>query len=106
MLLGLDVMQIKTAREMRAAYYVAVGLQQLNSLVEQVGLINESNDAYLQKILIDWNQQNSRVLPAGRGRLMMAKPGYVASVFWGDSQRDTCEDNIIGVSGCLSMRIG
>lgn len=102
MLLGFDAMQLHALRERKAAYYAQVATQQLNNMIARMQL--NKNADFSQQLEI-WNQQNKKILPKGEGSVNGVYPHYVIKIFWGNGNHNDCENNTVGLSGCLHTNI-
>lgn len=85
--LGMDAAHITSFRAIEAGYHFMHAEQQMNAMINRLLLIHGEN---IDAMVSDWNQQNSQVLPRGRGVVRGNYPEYIVTLSWGDI-RDNCE---------------
>lgn len=85
LLLGVDAMQVISLKQTKANYDYAVAISQMNNMLERLSIDNHPD-------VFTWNQQNQRVLPAGRGVINNNE----LAIFWGNPHENA--------SGSLHIR--
>lgn len=95
-------MQLQAIRYHHSSYYLAVAIQQIHILQEQLFVYNNQN---VDHIIAKWNAENSYLLPQGRGELFGEYPNSAISIFWGGMQSMVCDNDKEGQSGCLQLSI-
>ena len=102
LLLALDASEFAALREAKNAYHQRVAMQQFNVILERLRALKGKN---ITDAVKDWNQQNKKVLPAGRGWVEAQNEGFILSIFWGNTALQTCNQNQIGQTGCLRLSV-
>jgi type II secretory pathway component PulJ len=100
LVLGLNAAQVMSVRATRAAYHLSVAELQLYSMAERLSILHGNQ---LDESITEWNNQNSVVLPQGKGEVEGLFPDYHLSIHWGKSDTSSCDQVSIGESGCLEF---
>lgn len=104
LILFLDSMGLFALRENHEAYYFSIATHQLNSMAERLRTIHSNTD--LLHHLIIWNEQNSRILPEGKGHVISHVQSYTVTIFWGvKTSKRTCSDLKVGPLKCLRIDV-
>ncbi len=88
-LLGLDGMELSALRLNHRAYFSALAEQQVHNLEERLRLVGAGEG--LGQQVAAWNQENSRILPRGSGRVSGHYPEYQIALFWGEKREEQGE---------------
>lgn len=98
-IVGFEAMQLYALHETRKAYYFSEGISQINSMIER---LHTGLDVSTQ--INQWNDENRRVLPQGRGDVKGQYPAYHITLFWGEMLSD-CLETQWGQNGCITMDV-
>ena len=100
-LLELDMMLLTAKKAAKGSFYLNIAEQQIENMKERI-YIYKNND--LHEKIIEWNQENKKILPNGHGIIQKQDHRYRLSLFWGEKD-GSCQQNQSGLSGCLSLTI-
>lgn len=98
-LIGIDAMLIQTSKDTESLYFLRVGMQQILQLHEQLLVRSDAHD-----LLIQWNQQNQRVLPNGQGELIYHQHKATLKVSWKQRKLQECDNHHLDIH-CLMLEI-
>jgi len=93
-------MEIVAVQENRTAYFSNIAIHQLQNMMERLHALADLDG--LSEQIKEWNEQNAKVLPKGRGEVVGEFPEYTLTILWGEQA--VCETNKIGQSGCLKIK--
>ena len=95
-------MQVNALRLANTSYNLSVAQQQLIVMAQRLRVIKQSD---YQLFIQHWNQQNQQVLPQGQGVVMGNYPHYHLTIAWGGQTASACQQNTVGLRGCLMMEV-
>ncbi len=101
-LLGFEDMQIVALKNARAANYFYLATEQMHNITERLKLL--SNQHGLHQQIIQWNNENQQVLPAGRGLSVGQYPHYTLTLYWGNFNKK-CDTIYLGQAGCIANNL-
>lgn len=99
-LLSWDIMQITALQTMQSAYHYNIAQQQLLTMTEHI----KTNRAVNSQDFVNWQKQNKKVLPQGRGTIKGQYPFFMIGILWGNKSASECQYQI-GNTGCLQLAI-
>ncbi len=99
LLLGMDALLFSSLREAKINLYYGSAIQQLTMLRERLKIMPEQQD----REVAHWNKENAQLLPQGRGTVFQQEHNKVIVVVWGGEQEKNCQQNKIGIAGCLKI---
>ncbi len=89
--IGLEGAGLYAIHSEQEAWQLAIAMNQIDGMVER--LYTLTSDHGLQAKLADWNQENSLVLPHGKGVIAGHYPAYIITIYWDKSQ--SCQQKIM-----------
>lgn len=98
MLLSFDAIQLFAVQKAKSALYFSTANHQLDEMHERLKVLN--GEEVTEQFVI-WNEHNQDVLPQGRGYISEQASKIILSLFWGGGNEEQCDQNKIGVSGCV-----
>jgi prepilin-type N-terminal cleavage/methylation domain-containing protein len=84
MVLGVNATISLAMRQTTSLYYYQLALLQQHNLFEMLDI---NHDMLNDEILTDWNSQNARVLPNGRGEVNGVEPDYTIALYWNKNDK-------------------
>ncbi len=101
-LLMLDALYGLALRESNSNSYYDIATHQLENVVADAKARPTWDASALQAA---WNAANQQLLPHGRGTVSGHYPTLYAALYWGSASQLTCQQDHIGLSGCLHLAL-
>jgi prepilin-type N-terminal cleavage/methylation domain-containing protein len=101
LLFGVNSAQFAALRAAKQSYWLALAQAQLMNLSERLHVTPLNQ---FQEVTQRWKDNTAQLMPSGRGEISDHFPDLVATVFWGEANKN-CLDHLSSSGGCLQMEI-
>jgi Tfp pilus assembly protein PilV len=101
-LLMLDALYGLALRESNSNGYYDTAKHQLENVVSDAKARPTWDTSTLQAA---WNDANQQLLPHGHGIVSGHYPALYVALYWGSASQLTCQQDHIGLSGCLHLAL-
>lgn len=98
-LLSFNAMAIWSIRTNNQAYYLSQAVSQIHNMCEKLKVFGASN---YQNQVANWNIENKKILPNGKGLVSGKYPDFEINLFWGQkTNQKKCGSIQFGKVNCV-----
>jgi prepilin-type N-terminal cleavage/methylation domain-containing protein len=101
LLFGVNSAQFAALRAAKQSYWLALAQAQLMTLNERLQVTPPNQ---FQEVIQAWQSNTALLMPHGRGEISGYPPDVLATIFWGDTNKN-CLNHPSPNDGCLQMEI-